>query len=267
MENPVKVFKRLHKTLRNDFERAELIDGRRGGRITPPNRAHSLDKVTSYLKSGRHRVNGWFHLYDALIIEALSEIQHGQDWTGPMMEIGVFHGKSAILLDLLRQQGEAIVCLDLFADDARRIFERNLRHHVGSAHGCAIVSGNSQDYDAATLAAFAGRYRFYHIDGGHTFEEALHDLRLAPDILTEQGIVALDDVFVSAHPDVTTALYSFLKEKKLKLFALSNNKGYLCTPDLAAFYRDNLRGMLPNVTAHPTRFHGQSIVSFPQFIA
>jgi Methyltransferase domain len=78
--------------------------------------------------------------------------------------------------------------------------------------------------------------RFAHIDGGHTYDVALHDLRLAASHLAPRGIVAVDDYQHPDWHDVTAAVDTFVAESGFSVvadvnrWAESGRKIYLSRP-------------------------------------
>lgn len=84
-----------------------------------------------------------------------------------------------------------------------------------------------------------GKVRFFHIDGGHHHDVALSDLKLAEAVSSDDGIIAIDDVFRPEWPEVSMALFSYLasKTKDFVPFAIGYNKTYLCQRPFAELYR------------------------------
>ena len=64
------------------------------------------------------------------------------------------------------------------------------------------------------------------------------DLEIADYLLMEKGIVAIDDFFNIAYPQITEAVYNFLSKYvfKFKLFLIGFNKAYLCRPNSYSEY-------------------------------
>lgn len=53
-------------------------------------------------------------------------------------------------------------------------------------------------------------FDFIHIDGCHTKEAVLNDLRLSIQLVTQKGIIVLDDFMSPTYPQITQAAYEFL---------------------------------------------------------
>ena len=52
--------------------------------------------------------------------------------------------------------------------------------------------------------------RFVHIDGGHSYDAAISDLRLVADRVMRHGVIAVDDYENRIFPEVTRAVHDFL---------------------------------------------------------
>ena len=87
-----------------------------------------------------------------------------------------------------------------------------------------------------------GQVRLMSIDGGHTEECVLNDLRLADAALAGAGVAVIDDYFNAEWPGVSTGVAHFLVqgEGKLRPFAISPNKLYCCDLGFADFYRSRI---------------------------
>src|SRR5947209_392963 len=73
-------------------------------------------QVTRYVRQ-MDRIPGWFERVDAMLFVALGEAQASREVSGHLLEIGVYYGKSAILLGYLRAPEDDLVVCDLFEDD------------------------------------------------------------------------------------------------------------------------------------------------------
>jgi hypothetical protein len=151
-------------------------------------------------------VRGWLLDIDATLFIGVDAVQRVFGARGDLLEIGVFYGKTSILLGYLARPDEALVCCDIFEDTQalsdegeaehetyhralrRAEFERNyLRFHAKLP---TIVAAPSSTLDAD---AWAGRFRLIHIDGGHEYGVVSEDIRLARKMLAPGGVVIFDD--------------------------------------------------------------------------
>lgn len=166
-------------------------------------------------------VEGWLLPSAAALLALLDEAQRLAGISGDLFEIGVHHGRSAVLLCAMARDGEQLGACDLFADQEanlsgsgsgdRSIFEANVRRIVPGFDRLRVFAKRSSDLTAAEV----GRpVRLFHVDGGHLREEALNDLQLAAEVLHPAGAIVVDDPFRAEWPGVTEALLAFLAERR-----------------------------------------------------
>lgn len=135
------------------------------------------DTTAAYVRS-MDTVGGWFVRLDADMFVAVNRWQRSAEVMGDLLEIGVYQGRSAILLGYMRGEGERLEVCDLFEDQEttattvadrglydtleRARFERNfLRFHDALP---VIHHGPSRDLGPRVAS---GSFRFVHIDGSH----------------------------------------------------------------------------------------------------
>jgi hypothetical protein len=172
-------------------------------------------------------IEGW---YEVRFDSVLRQIDAQQGF-GHIGEIGVHHGKSFVHISNLCRRGELALAVDCFdqqqhnqslsGNGKKQAFLRN----VQDLARVRILEGNSVDFTASDyLAAVEGRFRMFHVDGGHDAETALHDLTEAALTLSEDGVLIVDDVFNADWPAVSEALYRFVAASDIKPFAIAYNK-------------------------------------------
>jgi hypothetical protein len=199
-----------------------------------------MDRLSHYLSSGMGRVSGWLNPVSAAFIASISEHQRTSGWSGSSGEIGVHHGKLFLILHLLADQDRSSFAVDLFeqqhlnADASGRgdleIFKRNLDRWTGRADAVRIFKGSSLELDPAAIVATCGRSRLFSVDGGHTAECTLNDLKIAEAVSEPHGVVVIDDVFNEFFPEVAMGLQSYVSDGALRPFAITPNKLYLANP-------------------------------------
>ena len=213
--------------------------------------------LDSYMAHDIYRVHGWMKALDAQLIAGVAEMQSARGWGGSLAEIGVHHGKLFFLLALSRQAGEHALAMDLFEDDEgvagqsgegrdRAFFDHARR--LGVALGeHEVMKGDSTQLTPADITGRVGRVRLFSVDGGHLYHHVESDLALADQVLTNEGVVVIDDFCSAQWPEVTFAAYDYLRAHKdtLAPALLSRNKLYVCRPAAAdayrAFARDDAR--------------------------
>jgi predicted O-methyltransferase YrrM len=197
-------------------------------------------------------VPGWFDALDQALFSWFLSEQTAGGQTGDLAEIGVFKGKSAILIGDHLKQGEVFTVIDLFEDPSenpqaeaaqkayagltQRVFEANyLRFH---SHLPTVIRGESR---TILDHARAGIHRFVHIDGSHLYEDVRVDLESARRLLGESGVVAIDD-FRSVHtPGVAAAVWEAIVTGRLHAFVVSESKLYATCADSDEWLRKLIR--------------------------
>jgi hypothetical protein len=174
----------------------------------------------------------------------LDEVQRTDGTTGGLFEIGVHHGRSAVLLCLMARARELVSVCDLFGQQQlnvsgsgsgdRAIFERNVDDFVPGFDRLVVHEKSSADLRADEID---GPQRLFHVDGGHASEEALNDIRLGAQVVHERGAIVVDDPFRSEWPGVTEAILRFLKENAdLSVVVVGFNKLVLVGNDARPSY-------------------------------
>lgn len=202
-----------------------------------------VDRLFRYAGQDMRSVEGWLS-GDAVwpVIEiARQQLEDGTE--SAVGEIGVHHGQLFLLLAMASTSEERCVGVDLFENQHenvdnsgrgdRDILEAHLRRFGIGDDRIRLLARNSLTLTAEELIDAAGghRFRLFSVDGGHTPEITVNDLLLAADIMTDDGVIVLDDVFSQMWPGVMTGFTRFMAEHPHRLFpfALCGNKTLLST--------------------------------------
>jgi hypothetical protein len=219
-------------------------------------------RTASYiLGSKQHRtVDGWLDegAISAVVAFAGWQEQHGIH--GDVAEIGVHHGKFFILLANLRLTGERAFAVDVFDDQhlnpdkSGRGDLHTLRDNItkfGDNSGVNIIQKNSLELTRADLSADnESIIRLFSVDGSHTAEHTFSDLRISSNLLSQEGLIILDDFYNPDWPGVQEGFHRFLRESSEDIapIAYGNNKLFLCHKncynDYLAFVENDLRPYL-----------------------
>ena len=152
-------------------------------------------------------IPGWFNPIDQAAFTWILQHQNRTETLGHLVELGVFKGKSAVLMGNHIRQGETFYACDLFddittsdaADEGEKRFfktqsltqaefERNyLAFHPALPQ---IVRGPTS---TITSHVAPGSARFVHIDAGHTYDLVREDTASTRAMLRETGVVVFDD--------------------------------------------------------------------------
>jgi hypothetical protein len=205
--------------------------------------------LDNYKANGFDKVEGWcgHALFD--VITLLDGININK--TGGCLEIGTHHGKFYILLNSVIENTYKSVALDVFENQNLNIdhsgngsfaaFSDNLiKYDRHSGTNTEIIVGDSTD--SMVMSSLIGKklhFRFISIDGGHTVEHTVSDLRLANELIANEGVVILDDILNYHWLGVVEGAVSFLSNKPtLVPVAIGHNKLILSKLSYRSFYFD-----------------------------
>ncbi len=183
--------------------------------------------IAGYLQA-LDTVPGWFSRLDFRLFVEVDRIQREQSVKGDLFEIGVYCGKSAILMGhLARLSDDQVVICDLFenidsvGDENRTEIQtwysgfrqqdfvgQYLRFH---SEAPTMIVGPSTEIDAEALTDTC---RFIHIDGSHTYDVVRQDIRTAQRMLVPGGIVAFDDISTTHTPGVALAVATTVRKRR-----------------------------------------------------
>jgi predicted O-methyltransferase YrrM len=155
----------------------------------------------------------------------LSE-QQKEQVTGALMEIGVYYGKSAIMLAMQALPEKQLVLIDFsdFVDHAAATI------HKLKSENVQIIKEKSSSAACWALTKRQKRsFRWIHVDGDHKAKTVANDLRLASRLLADEGIICVDDFFNPRYPQLTYAVTEFLlrERSKFNMFLCGFNKAYI----------------------------------------
>jgi hypothetical protein len=180
-------------------------------------------------------IPGWFNVDDCNHFFLMLSYQSAMGIKGDLLEIGSYHGRSTSLMAMCLRPGERIVVCDAFESDTEDIYNKKpspeilisnierlnpeLKRNRIIIHNC--LSNNLH------LGA-EEKFRFVHIDGGHSAEQAYFDLRLCSKRLLPNGIIVMDDYHHKNYPGVTKGTDKFLNSSNaLSVLADVNRHGAL----------------------------------------
>ena len=189
-----------------------------------------LRGAIDYFAAGHLGVRGFLTQGSAFGLLTLLEVQRRDAITGPIAEIGTYHGKTLIGFGLGCLPGETVLGVDLFVErgqDFEAALRDNWRRFGLPEERLRLHRGSSTALDATGWAALLGTpARLVHVDGEHSRRAAAHDLALAASCLAPGGVIVVDDVLHPWYPDITLAAGAFLdRERDFRAFALIDRQG------------------------------------------
>lgn len=189
--------------------------------------------VTSYLnlKPKLDNIHGWC-LPEALATwDALLEYQASRKIIGNCLEIGVWKGKTAFLLQHhLNEEIEKLFLIDIHLQ--REELQKSLKQATN------IVFHESPSWGLAHLDFPSNSCKWIHIDGKHTGEAVYNDLIAADKLLSITGIVCIDDFFEHQYPQITQAVFRYLDRNpySFAMFLCGFKKAYLARIEYVEHY-------------------------------
>ena len=85
-----------------------------------------LGAIQEFIDGRHNELEGWFFSPDQLAFFELCALQERSQITGDLCEVGVFKGKSLVLLSLLKRDTERLLGFDLFDDDHLEVTHQSL---------------------------------------------------------------------------------------------------------------------------------------------
>lgn len=191
-------------------------------------------------------VEGYIDPPDALVFLSLLQAQKEKGLSGGVAEIGVFYGRSYFLFKKVLAGSDKVLAIDLFdmddkpggAPDQYQGFIANGLRLGLPVDEELIIKGDSTRLRPHEITDKIGKARFFSIDGGHMLHHVISDGALAKDTLADHGIIAFDDTFNPAWPEVTVGVSDFLRERKdtFATFCMTKYKTYVCRREFHELY-------------------------------
>jgi hypothetical protein len=151
-----------------------------------------------------------FSVECAISLTLQHQIQEALGFKGDFLEAGVQHGGTAFLSLMAGRPGEKHVLIDM---------ERSQRFTDGTNKMPASVRAEIDFREcmtsSPTLADVEKRkFRWIHIDAGHLYDEVAYDIKRYAPLLSDEGIIVLDDFFQWRWPEVTEAIQEYFSENR-----------------------------------------------------
>jgi Methyltransferase domain len=210
--------------------------------------------IDEYRSDAFESIAGWLAPGALDLLRAVGRVQDELRVDGGVAEIGIYRGRFFIAMNGLVHDGSIrSIAIDLFAaqhlnidssgygdaDAFRANLERYDRHEGSNVE---LLSADSTTLTPSDiLAHLPQRPRIFSVDGGHTPEHTISDLRLAAAVVSPQGIVFLDDILNAHWLGVIEGTVHYLDEQPtLWPVAIGHNKLLLCPMSMHAIYRERL---------------------------
>lgn len=151
-------------------------------------------------------------------------------WSGiesaDYLEIGTYKGKSAsILAHFCKEYGNKLTIVD---PEIRAEARSNLGRITSRVDYIEQRSERLRfsDYHKGNIRNLA----FIHVDGMHTHSAVVSDMTVCEELLSDYGIISIDDFHTDLYPQIPSAVYHYLSSgiSDLSIFSIGFNKAYLC---------------------------------------
>lgn len=155
------------------------------------------------------------------------------------LEIGTYKGKSAsILAHFCEEYGNELTIVDPVIRDEAISNLRGISSRVGFIEQRSEYLRFS-DYHKENIRSLA----FIHVDGMHTYSAVISDLTVCEELLSDYGILCLDDFHTDLYPQIPAATYRYLLSgiSDLSIFSIGFNKAYLCRNAAKLYYMQCVR--------------------------
>jgi hypothetical protein len=228
------------------------------------------EHLDRYIATGFKTVEGWCSSFLADFCKLIDGHQRERGVEGGIAEIGVHHGLFFILLNSLCEPAHPSWAIDLFDKQ-----DLNIDHSGQGSRGQFLSKLDTSDRfkgakvqiivcDSTTARLtdiIRTPVRMRSVDGGHTAEHTISDLKAAQSVLHPEGVVILDDSLNHHWLGVIKGCVVFLLSKPtLVPFAIGHNKLFLCKLSHAHRYAA-LFAASPFMTKPKLRFAGRDLVA------
>ena len=187
-----------------------------------------MSGASGYIDHEMAGIPGWFSAIDAWIFTGISQWQHEDGLVGDLLEIGVYKGRSAILLGHLLADSERLVLCDLFDDPSAGYDGVTLDEFLatyGRQHARPPVVYQCRSSRLGELESTRA-FRMIHVDGSHTYDDVRSDIDLVADLLQGGGIVVFDDYRTLHTPGVAAAVWEAVATRGLRPLCVTHDKMY-----------------------------------------
>lgn len=234
-----------------------------------------MDQVRDYLHGAFTQVDGWCipQLWQA--IQPLHEVQERNGISGPVAEIGVYHGK--FFIGLMKTKSTARnFAIDVFAmqrfnlDGAGEGNLEKVRSNI-SMSGSSLEDVHFVEADSMALTSddvrrireeSQGGFSMFSVDGCHDVEHTINDTEIAMQLTMPGGIIFVDDYYNANWPGVQEGIAKMYLTGAPRFVPLiaTCNKLILCHlsyhGEYLSYLAKHMRDYFPDTRIKPVRRFG-----------
>ena len=227
--------------------------------------------IEKYMKEGFDNVEGWCDPKVAEIIDMFDSLSLNKE--GGACEIGIHHGKLFLLLNQTIEEKYKSYAVDVFdfqhlnidnsGEGRKDMFIKNVVNY--DRHGgknIVVIEGDSTDPKNFLKDSVPnGSFRFMSVDGGHTVEHTINDLKISSEMINNEGIVIVDDITNHWWMSVVEGVCKYLLTYPTLIpIAVGQNKLYMCKLSWHDYYYNQLN--MSRFRTKETKFFGHKLISF-----
>ncbi|MFN3614733.1 MAG: class I SAM-dependent methyltransferase [Rubrimonas sp.] len=189
--------------------------------------AATRTRLSTYRTLSRE-VEGWITDTAVAIAVSILDAQARLDITGDMLEIGAWHGKSAMLWMAFSRMSERTVIVDLAGRDPLGQNLQTAAEVMNRKHEL-MVKSSFRFPDPEWAAQNYRRFRLIHIDGDHSAAGIQNDLEVTLPLLHPFGAIVVDDFLNPRFPQISEVTFDFCNRHRhaVGLLASGGNKGFI----------------------------------------
>jgi len=227
----------------------------------------SLDQnLQNYIDNGFQKVEGFCPISTLLVLDHLDKFTQK---SAGAMEIGIHHGQLYLALNQLISPDKKSYAIDLFdsqelnidhsGDGNKQRFVQNLqKYDRHNGMNTNIIEGDSTDL---SIFEEVERCHYISVDGGHTPEHVINDLSIACKMVTNNGVVIVDDYLNHWWPSVTEGIFKYLSTNPtLVPFATSANKMWMCKLSYKPQYLNHVK-QIPSFNRNDVKIFGHDVLN------
>lgn len=229
--------------------------------------------LVDFYYNGFINVQGWYSEYMFIFLDIAHSLPINKK--GGVCEIGIHHGRLFMLLNQFTEANEKSYAIDIFDNQHLNldnsgcgnleIFKDNLtKYDRHQGKNTVIIQGDSTDSSLMLTSVIQpGSIKLFSIDGGHTVEHTVNDIMIASQLISNEGIVMVDDIMDTVNFGVIEGVVSYLNNKpSLIPFAIGWNKLFMAKLSYHKYYYDAFKNT--EIVQNTTNFFGYDVVNFGQ---
>lgn len=238
------------------------------------------DSLTNFRDGGFSEVRGYLNKTIFNALQAVQTVQEKLEVKGPMAEIGVHRGQFFLALENLKSDANKSIAVDVFEMQEFNIdksgrgileeFSENVAANASYPESVVKIEADSTQLSAEDLLRETKnlKFRLFSIDGGHTSEHTVHDLRIAQRCLANYGVVFVDDYYHPSWPGVHEGFARFMIMDTPAIVPFAYDCGKLLLTTFSTHrrvleeYVAAREGLDPDVRTLETYMYGHKVIRF-----